>query len=74
MGALLVPWTGKMTTDPGYRSHAGKTLVAVIGRNRKWVLPGRKEIRDIWTWRGIYEWDTAEPLPEFTAYPDIDMI
>jgi len=40
----------------GYR-HPDGTLLVVVGSNDQVG----------WEWKGVYEWDDADPLPEFKA-------
>ena len=46
-------------TAAEYRGVINAVLVIVCGSNDK----------ETWEWRGIYEWDLAEPLPTFTRTP-----
>lgn len=57
-----------------HRNGAGSTLLAVCATNTRWIsVRSRiaKERRIFWTWRGIYEWDMVEPLPQFATVHNI---
>lgn len=75
-GALLRPV--EIATDlksidtVKHRNNNGRTLLAVCATNKRWISLRRDGFRPamdkrmIGTWRGIYEWDMVEPLPQFT--------
>lgn len=79
-GALLRPSTsGTRNVNPAtHRNDSGTTVVAVCATNDRIVsAPNARGLglgwddRIRWTWRGIYEWDSTEPLPEFTKVYEI---
>ncbi|KAI4184404.1 MAG: hypothetical protein L6R41_004756 [Letrouitia leprolyta] len=74
-GALLQPIASQSYNDPVlHRSDAGRTLLAVVATNRRWTWPGEKDKRLFWTWRGVYEWDMSEPLPEFATVENVYIV
>ena len=57
MGALLRPMPENLAgTTVQYRGDANGTLLAMVGSNDR---------GQTWHWRGIWEWDEDDPLPEF---------
>lgn len=68
-GVLLRP---ESRTRPGdlatYRGDAVRTLVIVCATNHLSLWPWEKDDVVRWIWRGVYEWDRAEPLPEFSGW------
>ena len=69
-GALLRPIraaTSRQST--AYRGDSSKTFVAVCGTNARVQFYMRREPDDQlegWHWKGLYQWDISEPLPNFT--------
>ena len=65
-GTLLRP-IGTQTLDAPavQRNNASKTLVVVCATNKRYNCNLKKDRRIFWTWCGVYEWDTTEPLPQF---------
>lgn len=57
-GVILRPiFNSAYDTPADYRGDFDGILVAVCGSN---------DYGNTWEWKGVYEWDTAEPLPTFT--------
>lgn len=57
-GVILRPISDPTFDTPAeYRGDFDGILVAVCGSN---------DNGNSWEWKGVYEWDTAEPLPKFT--------
>ncbi|KAI4110549.1 MAG: hypothetical protein LQ345_006979 [Seirophora villosa] len=72
-GALLRPPTPSIINDDiaSHRSDARRILVVVCATNKRLIWPWDKDDLIRWRWRGVYEWDRAEPLPVFTRTEDI---
>ena len=65
-GALLRPIASRSYSKPAaYRGDTSKTLVVVCATNKRFMYPGERDERIHWRWKGVYEWDMAEPLPKF---------
>ena len=73
IGTLLRPASGidKPASDQG---DINRTLVVVCATNRIFKYPFEKDTRFHWRWRGVYEWDMAEPLPKFVWTKDVLLI
>lgn len=69
-GALLQPLStgaNNVATGPArYRGDIRGTLLAVCASNDR----GKSG----WKWRGVYEWDMAEPLPMFSRIKEVLLI
>ena len=75
--ALLRPVATQTYQDPAmYRGDASKTLLAVCAINNLKIVqwPWEKDGTIFWTWLGVYEWDTTEPLPKFTLTKDVCVV
>ncbi|KAL8963040.1 MAG: hypothetical protein Q9193_000646 [Seirophora villosa] len=72
-GALLRPPASHQFRDDAasHRSDARRVLVVVCATNNRLKWPWDKDNFIRWRWRGVYEWDRAEPLPVFTRTEDI---
>ena len=70
-GALLRPvWANvpfEYIPSPN-REDVSRVLLAICGTND---LP---DVDTAWEWKGVYEWDIREPLPEFTYKKDILLV
>lgn len=72
-GALLIPdgFGGKIRKSLAHRGDARRVFMIVCATNLyRRRLPWEKDFVMRWRWRGVYEWDMAEPLPEFNR-PDL---
>ena len=66
-GVLLRPnATGGIRDLIPHRSDGRRTLMIVCASNHRQRWPWDKDDIMRWRWRGVYEWDRVEPLPEFT--------
>ena len=74
-GALLRPVDNRSYANPAlYRGDTSKTLVVVCATNKRVVCPWEKDERIHWRWRGVYEWNMAEPLPKFVYTTDVLLV
>ena len=81
-GALLRPFAPEDAVVN--QSEAGRTHVAVCATNGNFITEKRENVdrkgdfrtekKICWTWRGVYEWDQAEPLPAFSKFKNIDLV
>ena len=56
---------GRRNNPATNRTDSSKILVAICGTNGLWNLnPFSKDDRIHWVWRGVYEWDNVEPVPD----------
>lgn len=71
-GCLLQPVSDKHFGMPAANPvDASKILVVVCVMNHK--SPFKRSVKDdkiLWEWKGVYEWDLTEPLPEFELITD----
>lgn len=73
-GVLLRP-SGPGSRDPGlHRSDGRRILMIVCATNHRQRWPWDEDDLIRWRWRGVYEWDRAEPLPDFTPATPEDQI
>ena len=73
-GAILRPWS-KRTDEPAPdRGDTNTTLVVVCATNRRFRCPGETDVMIRWQWRGVYEWNMAEPLPKFVLVHDLLLV
>lgn len=76
-GALLRPLDASSSRNPApNRGDSSKIMVAVCATNLRtcWTWGDKFGIGDDkirWTWRGVYEWDMAEPLPKFRRTSEV---
>ena len=62
-GALLRPISRRDPHEPApIRGDISRTPVIVCATNRRFSHPFGKDDEMYWRWRGVYGWDTAEPL------------
>lgn len=74
-GALLRPINNRTYKDPApNRGDMSKTLIIVCATNRRFRCPWETDDRIHWHWRGVYEWDMAEPLPKFILTKDVLLV
>ena len=73
MGTLLRPALGIDDPAPD-QGDINRTLVVVCATNRIFKYPFDKDPSFGWQWRGVYEWDMAEPLPKFVWTKNILLI
>lgn len=74
-GAILRPIDARAYKKPvAYRGDTSKLLVAVCATNKRFMCPGEKDDRIHWQWKGVYEWDMAEPLPEFALERNVLLV
>lgn len=74
-GALLRPIDINTYRDPApNRGDTSKTLVVVCATNKRFNWPWETDDRIHWQWRGVYEWDMAEPLPKFVNTQDVLLV
>ena len=73
MGTLLRPALGIDDLAPD-QGDINRTLVVVCATNRIFKYPFEKDTSFRWRWRGVYEWDMAEPLPKFVWTKDVLLI
>ena len=56
---------GRRNDPATNRSDSSKILVAICGTNDMWNFnPFNKDDRIHWVWRGVYEWDNIEHVPD----------
>ena len=73
-GALLRPIRPDSHRPVQDRGDSSRTLVVVCATNRRFLCPWEKDVDIYWRWRGVYEWDTAEPLPRFVEIEDVLLV
>lgn len=73
MGTLLRPALGIDDPAPD-QGDINRTFVVVCATNRIFKYPFDKDPSFGWQWRGVYEWDMAEPLPKFVWTKDVLLI
>ena len=74
-GALLRPVDSRSYNNPAqYRGDMSKTLVVVCATNKRVGCIWEMDERIHWHWRGVYEWDMAEPLPKFVFTKDVLLV
>ncbi len=73
-GALLRPSSAGAHGPVLDRGDSNRTLVVVCATNGRYRFPLQKDDEIYWRWRGIYEWDMAEPLPNFVRILDILLV
>ena len=74
-GAILRPIDARTSRKAAvYRGDTSKTLVVVCATNKRFMWYGEKDDRIHWQWRGVYEWDMAEPLPKFVLTEDVLLV
>ena len=74
-GALLRPLNGSGAGKPAPdRGDSSRILVVVCATNRRFRWPFEKDDEIRWRWRGVYEWDMAEPLPTFVKTDDVLLV
>ena len=74
-GALLRPVDNRSYSNPArYRGDMSKTVVVVCATNKRIGCLWDKDERVHWRWRGVYEWDMAEPLPKFVFTKDVLLV
>ena len=73
-GALLRPGNTHDWKPTPDRGDINRTLVVVCGTNRRFGCPLDKNDDIYWRWRGVYEWDMAEPLPKFEWIKDVLLV
>ena len=52
-------------------SDINRTLVVVCATNRIFEYRFDEDSSSGWQWRGVYEWDMAEPIPKFVWAKDV---
>ena len=73
-GALLRPSSSVAHRPILDRGDSNRTLVVVCATNKRYRFPLQKDDEIYWRWRGIYEWDMAEPLPNFVRIRDVLLV
>ena len=74
-GALLRPVESRTYSNPvRYRGDTSLMLVVVCATNKRIGCPWETDDRIHWRWRGVYEWDMAEPLPKFVFTSDVLLV
>ena len=73
-GALLRPVSQTKSNPVQYRGDTAKTLVVVCASNKRIGCIWEKDDRIHWRWRGVYEWDMAEPLPKFVLTDEVLLV
>lgn len=74
-GALLRPLDSRTYSDPApNRGDTSKTLVVVCATNKRFSCIWETDERIHWQWKGVYEWDMAEPLPKFIFTKDVLLV
>ncbi len=74
-GALLRPVNILTYSGPApNRGDTNRTLLVVCATNKRFNWPWDTDDRIHWQWRGVYEWDMAEPLPKFVFTKDILLV
>ena len=73
-GALLRPISQGADKPVPDRGDMNRTLVVVCASNRRFRCPLEQDLDIYWRWRGVYEWDMAEPLPKFVKIHDILLV
>lgn len=70
-GAILRPVDSRKYGDPAPSRSDQKSLVVVCATNKRCTCPFSQDDRIFWTWRGVYEWDTREPLPNLMLTSEV---
>ena len=70
-GALLRPISQGAEEPAPDRGDFSRALMIVCASNRRFRCPLEKDLEIHWRWRGVYQWDMAEPLPKFVKVWDI---
>ena len=73
-GAILLPVSSDSHRPVQDRGDSSRTLVVVCATNRRFLCPLENDVEIYWRWRGVYEWDTAEPLPKFVEVEDVLLV
>ena len=73
-GALLRPISQGFGEPVPDRGDFSRTLVVVCATNRRFRCPLEKDVEIYWRWRGVYEWDMVEPLPNFVKVQDVLLV
>lgn len=73
-GALLRPLSHRADKPTPDRGDISRAMVIVCATNRRFRCPAETDDRIFWKWRGVYEWDMAEPLPTFVKVQDILLV
>lgn len=73
-GALLRPISSEARKPAPDRGNINRTSVVVCATNRRFRCPLEKNDEICWRWRGVYEWDMAEPLPKFVRINDVLLV
>ena len=74
-GALLRPVSSRAYKDPApNRGNRSRTLIVVCATNRRVAWPWETDDYIYWQWRGVYEWDMVEPLPNFVFTEDVLLV
>ena len=73
-GALLRPVSRIADHPTPDRGDFSRVLMIVCATNRRWRCPLEKDRKTQWRWRGVYEWDMAEPLPKFVRVYNVLLV
>lgn len=73
-GALLRPLSQRNDKPTPDRGDISRAMVVVCATNRRFKCPGETDVQIYWQWRGVYEWDMAEPLPNFVKVQDVLLV
>ena len=71
-GALLRPINRRGNFLPAInRDDVRRILLVVCASNHRLTVRCDTDVSIPWKWRGVYEWDMAEPLPKFTLWQHV---